>query len=87
MSERILCSSLPVPEAIEYRCCSKDWGHWMSDGERCPVCNSKIRVVRFVPTSDDTQSAVSATKVPPTRKEALNAAYDRVRNDGGKPKP
>lgn len=41
------------PKAIIYRYCPKDPGnHWRVGGEICPVCRSRIVVVRYEPTEE-----------------------------------
>jgi hypothetical protein len=42
------------PEAIKFRFCPKDPGnHWRVEGERCPVCRSKIKEVRYEPVQQE----------------------------------
>lgn len=45
---RIINGGGLVPDFVEFRRCPKDPFHWKTEGNRCPVCRSKIEVSLFI---------------------------------------
>lgn len=48
MTHRVIYGAGPPPDYVEFRYCPKDPGHWKSEGERCPVCHTKIKSLAYI---------------------------------------